>query len=228
MGVRKIRFPETSSIGIKPISREGTERLVRKAIQYAIENGRTSVTLVHKGNIMKFTEGALPRLGLRARGARVRRDPDRRRPVARARARGAHDHDQGRDRRRLPAADPDPAGRVRRDRDPEPERRLHLRRARRAGRRHRDRAGRQPLRRGGDVRGDPRHRAEVRRPGQGQPRLADPLGRDDAAPPRLGRGGRPDRRFARRRDRRQAGHLRPRPPDGRRERGLRARPSGRR
>ena len=57
MGVQKIRFPETSSIGIKPVSREGTERLVRKAIQYAIANGRDSVTLVHKGNIMKFTEG---------------------------------------------------------------------------------------------------------------------------------------------------------------------------
>jgi isocitrate dehydrogenase len=57
MGVRKIRFPETSSIGIKPVSREGTERLVRKAIQYALANGRDSVTLVHKGNIMKFTEG---------------------------------------------------------------------------------------------------------------------------------------------------------------------------
>jgi isocitrate dehydrogenase len=57
MGVRKIRFPETSSIGIKPVSSEGTERLVRKAIEYAIANGRDSVTLVHKGNIMKFTEG---------------------------------------------------------------------------------------------------------------------------------------------------------------------------
>jgi len=57
MGVTKIRFPETSGIGIKPVSREGTERLVRKAIQYAIDNGRPSVTLVHKGNIMKFTEG---------------------------------------------------------------------------------------------------------------------------------------------------------------------------
>jgi isocitrate dehydrogenase len=57
MGVRKIRFPETSSIGIKPVSREGTERLVRRAIQYAIANARESVTLVHKGNIMKFTEG---------------------------------------------------------------------------------------------------------------------------------------------------------------------------
>ncbi|CAB3682898.1 Isocitrate dehydrogenase [NADP] [Paraburkholderia sediminicola] len=58
MGVKKIRFPETSGIGVKPVSREGTERLVRKAIQYAIDNNRRSVTLVHKGNIMKFTEGA--------------------------------------------------------------------------------------------------------------------------------------------------------------------------
>jgi isocitrate dehydrogenase len=58
MSVRKIRFPESSGLGIKPVSREGSERLVRKAIQYAIANGRSSVTLVHKGNIMKFTEGA--------------------------------------------------------------------------------------------------------------------------------------------------------------------------
>jgi len=57
MGVKKIRFPETSAIGIKPVSREGTERLVRKAIQYTIDNDRKSMTLVHKGNIMKFTEG---------------------------------------------------------------------------------------------------------------------------------------------------------------------------
>ena len=57
MGVKKIRFPETSGIGVKPVSIEGTERLVRKAIQYAIDNDKPSVTLVHKGNIMKFTEG---------------------------------------------------------------------------------------------------------------------------------------------------------------------------
>jgi len=57
-GVTKIRFPETSGIGVKPVSREGTQRLVRKAIQYAIDNDKPSVTLVHKGNIMKFTEGA--------------------------------------------------------------------------------------------------------------------------------------------------------------------------
>ncbi|MGI8973891.1 MAG: NADP-dependent isocitrate dehydrogenase [Gaiella sp.] len=58
LDVRKIRFPETSGIGVKPVSREGTERLVRKAIEYTIANDRSSVTLVHKGNIMKFTEGA--------------------------------------------------------------------------------------------------------------------------------------------------------------------------
>ena len=57
MGVTKIRFPDTSGIGIKPVSREGTQRLVRKAFQYAIDNDHDSVTLVHKGNIMKFTEG---------------------------------------------------------------------------------------------------------------------------------------------------------------------------
>src|SRR5262249_58862252 len=58
MGVKKIRFPETSGIGIKPVSREGTERLVRAAVEYALRHGRRSVTFVHKGNIMKFTEGA--------------------------------------------------------------------------------------------------------------------------------------------------------------------------
>ena len=58
MGVSKIRFPQTSGIGIKPVSQEGTHRLVKAAIQYAIDNNRESVTLVHKGNIMKFTEGA--------------------------------------------------------------------------------------------------------------------------------------------------------------------------
>jgi isocitrate dehydrogenase len=57
MGVSKIRFPETSGIGIKPVSREGTERIVRSAINYALENDKPNVTLVHKGNIMKFTEG---------------------------------------------------------------------------------------------------------------------------------------------------------------------------
>jgi isocitrate dehydrogenase len=63
MGVKKIRFPETSGIGIKPISREGTERLARAAIEYALRHGRRSLTIVHKGNIMKFTEGAFREWG---------------------------------------------------------------------------------------------------------------------------------------------------------------------
>jgi isocitrate dehydrogenase len=63
MGVTKIRFPETSSIGIKPVSKEGTERLVRAAILYAITHKKPSVTLVHKGNIMKFTEGQFKQWG---------------------------------------------------------------------------------------------------------------------------------------------------------------------
>ncbi|MBK6650906.1 MAG: NADP-dependent isocitrate dehydrogenase [Betaproteobacteria bacterium] len=57
MGIQKIRFPDTSAIGVKPVSIEGTERLMRKALQYAVDYGKSSVTLVHKGNIMKFTEG---------------------------------------------------------------------------------------------------------------------------------------------------------------------------
>ncbi|WP_165669382.1 NADP-dependent isocitrate dehydrogenase [Metapseudomonas otitidis] len=63
MGVKKIRFTENCGIGIKPVSEEGTKRLVRKALQYAVDNDRSSVTLVHKGNIMKFTEGAFKEWG---------------------------------------------------------------------------------------------------------------------------------------------------------------------
>jgi len=63
MGVTNIRFPQTSAIGIKPVSREGSERLIRSAIDYALENKRKSVTLVHKGNIMKFTEGGFLKWG---------------------------------------------------------------------------------------------------------------------------------------------------------------------
>lgn len=64
MGVTKIRFPETSGIGVKPVSKEGTERLVRKALQYAVDNNRKIVTIVHKGNIMKFTEGGFKTWGM--------------------------------------------------------------------------------------------------------------------------------------------------------------------
>ena len=63
LGVKKIRFPETSSFGIKPVSQQGSERLIRSAIQYAIDNKLPSVTIVHKGNIMKFTEGAFKNWG---------------------------------------------------------------------------------------------------------------------------------------------------------------------
>ena len=63
MGVSKVRFPETSSFGVKPVSREGSERLVRSAIEYALEHNCPSVTLVHKGNIMKFTEGGFKKWG---------------------------------------------------------------------------------------------------------------------------------------------------------------------
>ena len=63
MGVDKIRFPESSSIGIKPVSKQGSERLIRAAVRYALANGRKSVTLVHKGNIMKFTEGGFKEWG---------------------------------------------------------------------------------------------------------------------------------------------------------------------
>lgn len=63
MGVTKVRFPETSSFGVKPVSREGTERLVRAACQYALNHHLPSVTLVHKGNIMKFTEGGFKKWG---------------------------------------------------------------------------------------------------------------------------------------------------------------------
>ena len=64
MGVTKIRFPDTSGIGVKPVSKEGTERLVRKALQYAVDNNRKVVTIVHKGNIMKFTEGGFKSWGV--------------------------------------------------------------------------------------------------------------------------------------------------------------------
>ena len=63
MGVAKVRFPESSSFGVKPVSKEGTERLVRAACKYALEHGLPSVTLVHKGNIMKFTEGGFKKWG---------------------------------------------------------------------------------------------------------------------------------------------------------------------
>ena len=195
MGVKKIRFPDTSGIGIKPVSREGTERLVRKAIQYAIDNDRKSMTLVHKGNIMKFTEG-----GFRDWGYALAQKEFGAKPIdggpwckfTQPEDRARH-HRQGRHRRCVPAADHPAAGRVRRHRDAEPQRRLHLGRARGPGRRHRHRAGRQHVRLGGDVRGDPRHRAQVRGQGLRQSRLGNSFRGDDAGAPGM-EGGRGDDR----------------------------------
>ena len=177
MGVKKIRFPETSGIGIKPVSREGTERLVRAAIEYALEHSRKSVTLVHKGNIMKFTEGAFENWGYelaeREFGDKVftwvsGTDQGEGQDAANA-------HRPRRKAGKIIVKDaiaditlqqiltrPDEFDV---DRHPEPERRLPLRRAGGPGGRHRHRAGRQhQLRdRPRHVRGDPRHRPQVRR-----------------------------------------------------------------
>ena len=147
MGVKKIRFPATSGIGIKPVSREGTERLVRKAIQYAIDNDKPSVTLVHKGNIMKFTEGAFRDWGYELAqkyfGAQLLdggpwltlKNPEDGRDIV------IKDVIADAFLQQILTA----ARRVRRDRHAQPQRRLHLRRACRAGRRHRHRAGCQHL-----------------------------------------------------------------------------------
>ena len=145
-GLRKKEFSAvelTESIGIKPVSKEGSERLIRAALRYAVENNRRNVTLVHKGNIQKYTEGMFMKWGYalakrefvgqeRCRVGRLRR------PAA-----GRQDADQGRHHRRVPAADPDPARRVRRHPVLQPDGRSPVRRAGRAGRRHRHRPRRQ-------------------------------------------------------------------------------------
>ena len=151
----KIRFPETSGIGIKPVSREGTERLARAAIHYAIDNARKSVTFVHKGNIMKFTEGAFRNWGYEVAEREFaaetytwseweRTVADQGQEAANGGAEGGvggRTHPlQGRHRRHHPAAGAHPPRRVRRHRHHQPQRRLPLRRAGRPGRRHRDRS----------------------------------------------------------------------------------------
>lgn len=106
---KKIRFPETSGIGIKPVSKEGTERLVRAAIQYAIDNKKPNVTLVHKGNIMKFTEGGFRDWGYALAKKRVRRKRSRRWPMAGDRKEWSQDRDQRFYRRCVPSADTSPS-----------------------------------------------------------------------------------------------------------------------
>ena len=183
------RIRPDSGIGIKPMSEFGSKRLVRKAIQYAIANKRKTVTLVHKGNIMKFTEGAFRDWGYEVAKAEFRDQIVTEDEVTAGASKDGQGRHQGPHRRQRVPAGADAHRRVRRVRDAEPERRLPLRRLRGAGRRPRHRARRQHGRRHRLLRGDARHRAEVRRQGRHQPRLGDPVGRDDAAVPGLERGG---------------------------------------
>ena len=178
------RSAPDSGIGIKPISVTGSKRLVRMAIQYAIEHKRKQRDAGAQGQHHEVHGGRLPRLGLRAGEARSSATRSSPRTSSGTSTSGkmpeGQDPDQGPHRRRDVPAGAAAARRVRRPRHAEPERRLPLRRLRGAGGRPRHRAGRQHRRRGRRLRGHPRHGAQVRRPGQGQPRLGDPLRRDDA------------------------------------------------
>ena len=169
--VSGIRFPASSGIGIKPVSKEGSQRLVRKAIQYAIENDRVSVTLVHKGNIMKYTEGAFMQWGYLAREGGVRRAAHRRR------ARGCSFKNPINGNEIVikdVIADNFLQQVLLRPEDYDVIATLNLNgdyisgRAGGAGGRHRHRAGRQHRRRPRGVRGDARHGAGLRRQGSRQ------------------------------------------------------------
>ncbi len=191
----KAKFFEGAGLGIKPISAFGSKRLVRKAIQYAIDNGRESVTLVHKGNIMKFTEGAF-----RNWGYEVAREEFGNVTITEEQLYAEYKGKQ-------------PEGKiVIKDRIADIMFQMMLlrpdefdvlatpnlngdylsRRGRRGSRRHGHCAGRQHRRPRRGVRGHPRHRAEVRQPEQGQPRLAAVLRRDDARVHGLEGSRRPD------------------------------------
>jgi isocitrate dehydrogenase len=170
-----VDFFEDAGLGIKPISPFGSKRLVRKAIQYAIDNGRASVTLVHKGNIMKFTEGAF-----RNWGYEVAREEFGDQTISEDELWEKYDGVA-------------PEGKV--------VIKVPVRRAGCRGRRHGHRAGREHGRPRCRVRGDPRHGAEVRQPRQGQPQFPDVLRLHDVRLHRLAgsydadqRGLRPDRR----------------------------------
>ena len=195
MGVNKIRFPDTSSIGIKPVSKEGSERLIRAAMRYAIENDRSNVTLVHKGNIQKYTEGMFMKWGY----ALAKRefsdklvswdDCGGKPPAGKILVKDAiTDAFLQQILTRPDEFDVIPCCNLTGDLISDalaaqvggigiaPGRQHQLR--------HRARA----------VRGHPRHRAQVRGPGQGQPGLGHPLRRDDAALHGVERGGGPDHR----------------------------------
>ena len=191
------RIREDSGIGIKPVSAFGSKRLVRKAIQYALDERPRQRDPGAQGQHHEVHRGRLQRVGLRAGGRGVRRPHGvRGRDVGEARRQAAEgqDPDQGPHRRLdVPAGAAAPR-RVLDDRHHQPQRRLHVRRAGGAGRRPRPGARLERGRRHRGVRGDPRHRAQVRRPGQGQPGVGHPLRRDDA---RAGWAGRRRRRTSR-------------------------------
>ena len=210
------RVREDSGIGIKPISETGSKRLVRKALKYAVAQGRTDVTLVHKGNIMKYTEGAFKEWGYE-----LARDEFGDETLSEQALWDEHDGEL-------------PEGKILvKDRIADAMFQQILLRPseyqviattnlngdylsdalRRPGRRPGHGARQQRGRRPGAVRGDPRHGAEVRRPGQGQSGLADPVRGDAAALARLGRGGHGDRAGHAADHRREAGDLRPRAAD---------------
>ncbi|MEI2719164.1 MAG: isocitrate/isopropylmalate family dehydrogenase [Gemmatimonadales bacterium] len=213
MGVKNIRFPDSSAIGIKPVSEEGSKRLIRAAIQYAIKEGRPSVTLVHKGNIMKYTEG-----GFRDWGYQLAREEF-----------GAVDHEGG-PWQVLPngiiikdvIADAMLQQVLTRPRDYGVLATLNLNgdyisdalAAQVGGIGIAPGAQHQLRLRARHLRGHARDRAEVRRQGHGEPWFRHPLRRDDAAPPRMARGGRAGAQFSGDDDRAEARHLRLRAVDG--------------
>ena len=192
MGVEQIRFPDSSGIGIKPVSEEGTGRLVRAAIQYAIDTKRDSVTLVHKGNIMKFTEGAFRNWGYKVAAEEFGATPLDGGPWH-VLPNGLIVKDVIADamlQQILHAA-----GGVFGVGDAEFERRLHQRCAGSAGGRHRYRAGRKYQLRDGSrhFRSHPRHGSQVCGAGQGQSVVCHTEWRDDAKAHGLGGSGGSDR-----------------------------------
>ena len=199
-----------------PCRMSGTIRLVKSAIEYALRHKRQSVTIVHKGNIMKFTEGAFrdwayaaaerifgDKVYTWANGSGPKRKRAKRPPtMSRRPPEGRRGSDQGRHCGHHPAAGAHAPGRFRRDRHAEPERRLSLRRAGGPGRRHRHRSRRQyQLRhRPRHFRSHPRHRAQICQPGQGESRQRGAERRNDVPLPGLGRSGGPDHQRSERRD----------------------------
>ncbi len=206
MGVTKIRFDEDCGIGVKPVSKQGTKRLARKALQYVVDNDRDSLTIVHKGNIMKFTEGAFKEWAYEVAaeefGATLLdggpwmqfKNPKTGKNVVVKDAIA----DAMLQQILLRPAEYDVIATLNLNGD-------YLSDALAAeagggGGRYRYCTGCQPLRHRGDVRSHPRYRAQVCGQGSGQPRIADPVGGNDAAPHGLDRSGRPDHQGHQRRD----------------------------